>query len=256
MPFSGGGGGALQNHVHDNTPLQGGPLNFNNTTIGGMNPGDITFSDGAALQTLTYPAVPAGETLTASAASVAPSWQPAAAGAWTVIQDTIAGNNADLTVGGINSAVFSGFEFIRVIGTFSQTAASNYFNLQFYNTTVQIGAGNYASQGIFGSRVLAIMFLSESSIDSVPLGFCGTSTPVYFDMTFSVQGNGNPTYYNRNGEQKSCMNGGHGHQINMNTSLFSINSASDLCGFTPVAGGSGSAVSATAGSVYMKILGA
>jgi hypothetical protein len=74
MPFSGGGGGQLSNHVHDNTPLQGGPLSFNGTTIGGMSAGDITFSDGAALQTLTYPAVPAGETLTAVAASVAPSW--------------------------------------------------------------------------------------------------------------------------------------------------------------------------------------
>ena len=48
MPFTGGGGGQLTAHVHDNTPLQGGPLNFNNTTIGGMNAGDITFSDGAA----------------------------------------------------------------------------------------------------------------------------------------------------------------------------------------------------------------
>ena len=80
MPFSGGGGGQLSNHVHDNTPLQGGPLNFNNTTIGGMNAGDITFSDGAALQTLAYPGVPAGEVLTAVAASTAPAWVAAGGG--------------------------------------------------------------------------------------------------------------------------------------------------------------------------------
>ena len=81
MPFSGGGGGGqLSNHVHDNTPLQGGPLNFNNTTIGGMNAGDITFSDGAALQTLAYPGVPAGEVLTAVAASTAPAWVAAGGG--------------------------------------------------------------------------------------------------------------------------------------------------------------------------------
>lgn len=79
MPFSGGGGGQLSNHVHDNTPLQGGPLSFNGTTIGGMNAGDITFSDGAALQTLAYPGVPAGETLTAAALSTAPSWVSGAA---------------------------------------------------------------------------------------------------------------------------------------------------------------------------------
>jgi len=75
MPFSGGGGaGPLTNHVHDLTPLQGGPLNFNNTTVGGMAAGDITFSDGAALQTLNAPAVPAGEFLTFAPAAVAPSW--------------------------------------------------------------------------------------------------------------------------------------------------------------------------------------
>jgi len=75
MPFSGGGGaGPLTNHVHDNTPLQGGPLNFNNTTIGGMAAGDITYSDGVALQTLNAPAVPAGEFLTFAPLSVAPSW--------------------------------------------------------------------------------------------------------------------------------------------------------------------------------------
>jgi len=80
MPFSGGGGGQLTNHVHDNTPLQGGPLSFNGTTIGGMSAGDITFSDGAALQTLAYPGVPAGETLTAAALSTAPSWSAGAGG--------------------------------------------------------------------------------------------------------------------------------------------------------------------------------
>jgi hypothetical protein len=80
MPFSGGGGGQLTNHVHDNTPLQGGPLNFNNTTIGGMSAGDITYSDGNALQILSAPGVPAGEVLTFPAAATAPSWQVAGAG--------------------------------------------------------------------------------------------------------------------------------------------------------------------------------
>jgi len=90
MPFSGGGGGQLSNHVHDNTPLQGGPLNFNNTTIGGMNAGDITYSDGAALQTLVYPAVPAGETLTAAALSTAPTWAAAGGAAgWELVDSQV-----------------------------------------------------------------------------------------------------------------------------------------------------------------------
>ena len=74
MPFNGGGGGALPPHEHTNIANDGGPLDFNNTTIGSMNAGDITFSDGAALQQLAYPAIPAGETLTAAALSTAPSW--------------------------------------------------------------------------------------------------------------------------------------------------------------------------------------
>jgi len=80
MGFGGGGGGALPNHEHTNIALDGGPLDFNNTTVGSMNSGDLTFSDGAALQTLTYPAVPAGETLTAVALSTAPTWSAAAGG--------------------------------------------------------------------------------------------------------------------------------------------------------------------------------
>ena len=101
MPFGGGGGGQLPAHVHDNTPLQGGPLNFNNTTIAGMGAGDITFSDGAALQTLGYPAVPAGETLTATALSTAPSWV-AAGGAVVSVQNASITNGSTTT-----SAVFS-----------------------------------------------------------------------------------------------------------------------------------------------------
>jgi hypothetical protein len=95
MPFSGGGGGQLTAHVHDNTPLQGGPLNFNNTTIGGMNAGDITYSDGAALQTLAAPGVPAGEVLAFQALATAPSWQ-SATGA-TVTTQTVNPTHASTT---------------------------------------------------------------------------------------------------------------------------------------------------------------
>lgn len=111
MPFSGGGGGQLTNHVHDNTPLQGGPLNFNNTTIAGMAAGDITFSDGVALQTLTYPAVPAGETLTAAPASTAPSWVAAGGGVWEVLADVTLG-----APGTLSSGIFSAQDkFIKVL---------------------------------------------------------------------------------------------------------------------------------------------
>jgi hypothetical protein len=75
MGFSGGGSSATQPHTHDSNIINdGGSLNFNNITQGGMAAGDITYSDGNHLQILTYPVVPAGETLTATAASTAPSW--------------------------------------------------------------------------------------------------------------------------------------------------------------------------------------
>lgn len=99
MAFGGGGGGQLTAHVHDNTPLQGGPLSFAGVTIGGMNQGDLTFSDGAALQTLTYPAVPAGETLTAAALSTAPSWAAAGGATWEVLADVTLGAPGTLTSG-------------------------------------------------------------------------------------------------------------------------------------------------------------
>ena len=66
-----------------------------------MNAGDITFSDGAALQTLGYPAPPAGETLTATALSTAPSWV-AAGGAVVSVQNASITNGSTTT-----SAVFS-----------------------------------------------------------------------------------------------------------------------------------------------------
>ena len=77
MGFS-GGGGTLTPHTHDsNIANDGGSLQFNNVTQGGMAAGGVTYSDGNHLQILTYPAVPAGETLTAAVASVAPSWASA-----------------------------------------------------------------------------------------------------------------------------------------------------------------------------------
>jgi len=111
MGFGGGGGGSITNHVHDLTPLQGGPLDFNNTTVGGMSAGDITFSDGAALQTLTYPAVPAGETLTAAALSTAPSWlaAPGASPTWTTLADvTLAAS------GTLDSGVFAAHDVLAI----------------------------------------------------------------------------------------------------------------------------------------------
>jgi len=52
LGFSGGGSGALPNHEHTLIPLDGGPLDFVNTTIGSLSNGSLTFSNGTALQEL------------------------------------------------------------------------------------------------------------------------------------------------------------------------------------------------------------
>ena len=52
MSFGGGGSGALPNHEHTAIPLDGGPLDFVNTTIASLSASSMTYSDGAALQEL------------------------------------------------------------------------------------------------------------------------------------------------------------------------------------------------------------
>jgi hypothetical protein len=88
MGFGGGGGGALPAHVHNNVPLQGGPLDFVNDTVSSMNAGSTTFSNGAALQELVIGN--ATEVLAVNAGATAPEWVVAGAGSWTqVFSDTL-----------------------------------------------------------------------------------------------------------------------------------------------------------------------
>jgi len=74
MGFS-GGGSQLRAHTHDGTvALDGGALDFDNITQSQSSAGMVFYSDGTHLQQLAYPGTPAGETLTATALSTAPSW--------------------------------------------------------------------------------------------------------------------------------------------------------------------------------------
>ena len=103
MGFSGGGSNVLLPHTHDGTVSQdGGPLNFNNITQSQSSAGQVFYSDGVHLQQLAYPGVPAGETLTAAAASTAPSWGAAGAGVWNADgTDSSAVGAASLSVTGM-----------------------------------------------------------------------------------------------------------------------------------------------------------
>jgi hypothetical protein len=129
MPFNGGGGGALPPHEHTNIANDGGPLNFNNTTIASMNAGDITYSDGAALQILPYPGVPAGESLTAVAASTAPSWTAAASGAKMILIDSQillgAASTITSTFAAVNQSDVS--QFVAILNGAKTTTSSEMY---------------------------------------------------------------------------------------------------------------------------------
>jgi hypothetical protein len=168
MSFGGGGSGAITNHVHDNTPLQGGPLQLAGTTIGSLNQGSITYSDGAALQELVAPGVPAGEVLTFPAAATAPSWQAGGATpAWQLVE------------------------------SFSLGAASNTFNASIALTN-QFDATDYDFRiSIAGKKITAIGSI-DIRVEST--GTVGTVSNWYWSNKLSggVQSgaqDGNKTYF-------------------------------------------------------------
>ena len=115
MGFSGGGSNILKAHTHDGTIAQdGGSLDMDNVTQAGLTAGDIVYSDGVHLQRLAYPGAPAGETLTAAAASTAPSWVAgSSAGAWTIDgTDSSAGGTASLQVTGMTGRDITQFSLV------------------------------------------------------------------------------------------------------------------------------------------------
>jgi len=112
MGFSGGGSNVLLPHTHDGRVSQdGGPLNFSNITQSQSAAGEVFYSDGTALQQLVYPAIPAGETLTAAAASTAPSWvTPAAVSSpWTTLYD-----NTLVGTGTVSTGTFAAHDVLAV----------------------------------------------------------------------------------------------------------------------------------------------
>jgi len=82
MGFSGGGSNILKSHTHNGLTVQdGGALDFDDITQSQSSAGMVFYSDGTHLQQLAYPGSPAGETLTAAAASTAPTWATGGASA-------------------------------------------------------------------------------------------------------------------------------------------------------------------------------
>lgn len=95
MGFGGGGGGALPDHEHTNIALDGGPLDFDNTTIASLAAGSVTFSDGVALQELPIGA--GGDIMQVSAG--APAWASASAAHESGMIACWAGTNGAIPAG-------------------------------------------------------------------------------------------------------------------------------------------------------------
>ena len=149
MPFGGGGGGALPAHEHTNIPNDGGPLDFNNTTVGSMNSGDLTYSDGAALQQLAIAAP--DDQLRVSAGNI-PEWFTPSAGpsAWEELANVTATSGTS-----ISTPVFTPKKYLMIwsflnvsagmsfrVGSTTLDTGSNYAQTEMYTdgTTVATGA--------------------------------------------------------------------------------------------------------------------
>lgn len=114
MPFNGGGGGALPPHKHTNIPNDGSPLDFGNVTVASMNSGDMTYSDGAALQQLAIAAP--NDQLRVSAGNI-PEWFTPGAG--TAVYEEIASttlgvaqNDITLTFPAVSASDVAEFYFV------------------------------------------------------------------------------------------------------------------------------------------------
>jgi len=98
MSFGGGGSGALPNHEHTNIALDGGPLDFVNTTIASLSAGSVTYSSGAALQELTIGG--AGTVLGSDGA--APAWVANTANPLIKVTKTF----ADIVIAGTSMDIY------------------------------------------------------------------------------------------------------------------------------------------------------
>jgi len=149
MGFSGGGSNVLLPHTHDGRISQdGGALQFNNVTQSQSAQGEIFYSDGVALQQLAYPGVPAGETLTASPLSVAPSWVAGAAAAtvWTQLADVTIG-----APGQLSSGVFAAHDMLDIWIMGGNTVGQN-TALTFNNSSSTAYKNNTVNNGVYASN--------------------------------------------------------------------------------------------------------
>ena len=123
MGFSGGGSSVTKPHTHSNAIVQdGGALNFSNVTQAGMAAGDLTYSNGTALQILNLGN--ATETLTVNGAATAPEWVAAGGATFSYVASGVAaGSVSEISVdfSAISQDDISALMVIWSAGTSSNT---------------------------------------------------------------------------------------------------------------------------------------
>ena len=181
MPFNGGGGGQTQPHEHTAIANDGGPLDFNNTTIGSMAAGDITYSDGNALQILNAPGVPAGEVLTFAPAATAPSWSTSAsAGSLQLVDHTVLG--AAATEIDTSFTAISGDDISYMVA-FVTGIASDAVRAEINGVTV-----SYYSQGQSISGGVQTL-INESNVSDLPITVSGGGGETFAGIIYFSCGN-------------------------------------------------------------------
>lgn len=201
MGFSGGGANILKPHTHNGlTTLDGGALNFNDITQSQSSAGMVFYSDGTHLQQLAYPGSPAGETLTASALSTAPSWVTAGAPSSPVTflgsdRITTARNSMTVTI----SPAVSGSDIGKLTACWSYQAITSPATWRMTINGIT-SADWYKTQRLELDGGSSADFLSAAYIEGMPNGArqcygminlqCGTlqATDAGHDTNFNANG--------------------------------------------------------------------
>ena len=192
MGFSGGGSNILKAHRHDGTVVQdGGSLDFNNITQSNSSAGQIFYSDGTHLQQLSYPGVPAGETLVAAPASVAPSWGAGGGGGtWTADGfDVSAGGTAALNVSGM-----TGRDITQVLFSVGSNATTTAFPMIRVNN---LSTGTYNVRNACVMNALSVEYhtfqtgyvLDQNPADNIGLQYSGVMYIFKGDSNLPFGGN-------------------------------------------------------------------
>ena len=190
MGFSGGGSNILKPHTHNGLTVQdGGALDFNDITQSQSSAGMVFYSDGTHLQQLAYPGSPAGETLTAAAASSAPTWAAGGGGGGYSHVETFTATASSTFTCTLASALATS-DFISILGVWrgkwNASGADAALELQIATDLNQpITASHYSWAGnILGS---SSTFTNGVDVDNFTVGASTDSDAsrgsIFFELT-------------------------------------------------------------------------